>query len=627
MSEHPFLPPLGATIQSGGVAYRVWAPAVSFVQVDIRISEGGMRNLPLQREDEGYHMGWDVEGRAGDAYFYDLEGYGNLPDPVSRGQQTDVHGRSLVIDARNYSWRDVHWQRPCFRDLIIYELHIGAFTSEGTFRSAVAHLKELRELGITAIEILPIADFPGERNWGYDGVLPYAPARCYGSPDDLRALVDAAHSHGLAVILDVVYNHFGPRGNYLACFSPHYFKKDHPTPWGDSFNFDSEMCGPVREFFVQNPIYWMEEFHIDGFRLDATHEIHDNSHPHLLAEMSVAIHKRGGYAIAEDERNCDDMVQPVEEGGMGFDGVWADDFHHILRVGQTKEKVGYFRDYKGSLAEVISTLECGWLYQGQISPRIQSPRGRPCRHLPTERFIHCISNHDQTGNHAFGKRLAELISPVAYRTLSALLCLSPYTPLIFMGQEWAASTPFLYFTDHEPELGSQITEGRRREFSEFSEFRDPEARKRIPDPQSEPSFLNSKLRWQESKTDHHAEIRALYLECLSFRRMHLRSTNRKDWCVTKLLGGVVKIHYKFQEAEYLVIFDLLGGHSGTLDLEGNWALVLSTEGKRFGGEEGITFDSASQAFHFAEKGLILLAWTPNGFFSVENCKRKTSQNF
>lgn len=606
--EESFLLPVGATVQTDGVAYCVWAPAVPLVRVEIRTFDGKARVLPLQRDNKGYHTGFDKNGRAGDAYLYYLEGKGHFPDPASRAQQVSVHGHSLVVDSTRYRWTDASWCRPSFRDLVIYELHIGTFTEKGTFQSARERLDSLRKLGIMAIEIMPIADFPGNRNWGYDGVLLYAPARCYGTPDDLRALVDCAHSHGLAVILDVVYNHLGPRGNYLACFDPDYFSQSHFTRWGSCFNFDSEMSAPVREFIVHNPLYWMEEFHIDGFRLDATHEICDNSQVHILAEISKAIHKQGGYVIAEDDRNLNSIVQPVEKDGMGFDAVWADDFHHALRVVQTNETFAYFADYDGLFSEVLSTLDCGWLYCGQISKKTGLPRGTPCKHLSPERFIHCISNHDQIGNQAMGQRLSQLISPAAYRTFSALLCFSPYTPLIFMGQEWAASTPFLYFTEHEVELGKQITEGRLREFSEFPEFADPTVRSRIPDPQAESSFLSSRLRWQESERKGHVEIRTLYCECLRLRRVisALRPISRADWRVDQLSSGVGRIHYRSKGREYLIVFDLQGGNYGTLDTKGDWELLLSTEERRFGGKNAIIFNRASNRISFDEKGLAFL---------------------
>ncbi|ALJ56752.1 Malto-oligosyltrehalose trehalohydrolase [Candidatus Xiphinematobacter sp. Idaho Grape] len=567
-----------------------------------------MHILSLQRDSKGFHTGLDQVGKAGDAYFYYLEGKGSYPDPASRAQQADVHGPSLVVDPTKFSWLDSSWRRPPFRDLIIYELHVGTFTLEGTFRSACERFSLLNELGITAIEIMPISDFPGRRNWGYDGVLPYAPARCYGTPDDFRALVNCAHAHGLAVILDVVYSHLGPSGNYFSRFTPHYFNPRHHTPWGDSINFDSEMSGPVREFFLQNLLYWMKEFHIDGFRLDATHEIRDDSQNHILSEMSKAVHRNNGYIIAEDERNLESLLCNCWEGGMGFDAVWADDFHHTLRKTQTAEKSSYFADFDGSLAEALSVLENGWLYQGQISRRTGCSRGTPCRHLPPSQFVHCISNHDQVGNRVLGERLSQQISPPAYRVLSALLCLSPYTPLLFMGQEWAASTPFLYFTDHDIEVGKKVTEGRRREFLEFQKFSGFIPGETTPDPQMEESFLNSKLQWFESQKDKHAEVRALYTECLRLRRYIIPiPATRNNWSIHRLPWGAGAIHYRGRKADCLIVFDLMGGNAGNFDFgERRWSLIFSTEEKRFGGKGDIECTPSKRRIAFSEKGLVVL---------------------
>ena len=344
---------------------------------------------------------------------------------------------------------------------------------------------------------MPIGDFPGRWNWGYDGVLIYAPSRAYGTPDDMRALVDTAHQYGIAVILDVVYNHFGPDGNYLGCFSKSFFTDKHHTPWGAAFNLDGDDCAPTREFFIRNPIYWMEEFHIDGFRLDATHEIPDNSSRHIFTEITEAIHARGGYAIAEDCRNEAQMITDESAGGYGFDAVWADDFHHVIRVALTGIRESYYEDFAGTLEELIEVLQHGWLYRGRHSRALKAKRGTECRHLRPSSFIFCLSNHDQTGNRAFGERLHQVVSAEVYRALSMLLCLSPYTPMLFMGQEWATTSPFLYFCDHNEQLGPLITEGRRREFSGFSGYKDHESLERIPDPQAKETFQQSKLRWEE----------------------------------------------------------------------------------------------------------------------------------
>jgi maltooligosyltrehalose trehalohydrolase len=456
-------------------------------------------------------------------------------------------------------------------------------------------------LGVNAIELMPIADFPGTRNWGYDGVLIYAPARCYGAPDDLRALVDAAHRQGIAVILDVVYNHLGPDGNYLGTFSPHYFCRRHKTPWGDGFNLDAAESAPVRRFFLENPVYWMREFHIDGFRFDATHEIKDDSRPHLLAEMTASIHAAGGYAIAEDARN-ESMV--VSGDGLGFDAVWADDFHHAVRVSQTREAFSYFQDFTGSMDEVVAALRHGWVYRGQHSHFLGRERGTACRHLPPQAFLHCLSNHDQTGNRWRGERINHLIQPEAYRALSVLLCLTPYSPMLFMGQEWGASSPFLYFTDHEENLGRLITEGRMKEFEAFPEFSGVE---RGPDPQAMETFRRSMLDWTEAEASPGLPILRLYQECLALRNRHraFRPAGRESWSVAVVSSEARVIELVNEEFSLLVC---LGG-SGRVPLPAASRRVLSSEEARFGGSgredtgKGAIFLSGPEAIVFRRMAL------------------------
>jgi maltooligosyltrehalose trehalohydrolase len=387
----------GANPKPNGVEYTAWAPDHKKLAVEICQNANGSTPLKLwmKRDPDGRFVAFDPEGRSKDRYHFLLPDGKPLPDPGSRAQVESVHEFSVVVDPAEYQWNDALWQRPRFRDLVIYELHIGTFTPAGTFRAAIEKLPHLRDLHVNAIEIMPIGDFPGRWNWGYDGVLIYAPSRAYGSPDDLRALVDAAHQHGIAVILDVVYNHFGPDGNYLGCFSKTFFTEKHHTPWEAAFNLDAEDCAATREFFIQNPVYWMEEFHIDGFRLDATHEIPDESPRHLFAEITAAIHARGGYAIAEDCRNDAVMVTEESAGGHGFDAVWADDFHHIARVAQTGMLEGYYEDFAGTLDELIETLQHGWLYRGRYSRALKKDRGTDCQHLPPSCFVFCLSNHDQ----------------------------------------------------------------------------------------------------------------------------------------------------------------------------------------------------------------------------------------
>ncbi len=575
------IPSLGATVTSDGVIFCAWAPEANELSVELHHAESATtETIALGEKREGYHWTRVPSARAGDAYGFRREKGPVFPDPASRAQREGVHGLSLVVDSTAYQWRDTAWKRPSFRDITIYELHVGAFTPEGTFLAAAERLPSLREAGVTAIEIMPIADFPGERNWGYDGVLIYAPAHCYGTPDDLRALVDRAHELGIAVILDVVYNHFGPDGNYLAAYSPHYFHPKHHTPWGNGFNFDGDMAEPVRRFFRENPVYWMEQFHIDGFRFDATHEIQDDSAIHILAEMTRLIHERGGYAIAEDSRNLAEVIST-----LGFDGLWADDFHHTARVGQTAEQHSYYQDFTGSIDELVSILKEGWLFSGQLSRVSNSPRGSKGGHLPPSAFVHCLSNHDQTGNRAFGERLHQLISPEAYRALSVLLCLSPYTPMFFMGQEWAASTPFLFFADHNEELGRAITRGRRKEFAGFPEFADASKRECIPDPQAEGTFLASKLRWEEIENPPHQAIWTLYRDCLHLRNHEpaFRPKERSTWSSELLAGGVATIALHGAEADYLILFQLTD-QSPPITMEPEWELVLSSEDERYGGK-------------------------------------------
>ncbi|MDQ3414097.1 MAG: malto-oligosyltrehalose trehalohydrolase [Verrucomicrobiota bacterium] len=575
-------------LPGGGVRYRTWAPGKE-VTVVISNARADLRRVRLEEIEGGYRSAIDREGRAGDRYKYRFEG-NDWPDPASRFNPEGVHGPAEVIDPRSYAWSHDGWVAPPLSELVIYEVHIGTFTPAGTFRGALEKLDHLAALGVNAIEIMPVADFPGERNWGYDGVLLYAPARVYGSPNDLRSLIDAAHGRGLTVILDVVYNHLGPDGNYLGCYSREYFNPTHKTPWGDGFNFELQ---PVRDFFVGNAAYWRREFHVDGFRLDATHAIADGSEKHVLAEIAERVQSSGGFVIAEDERNEAALLRPREKGGLGLDAIWSDDFHHVVRVMLTGMREGYYRSYRGTIDELAATLDHGWLLAGKKRAPQGLGRLGETEDLRPEQFVFCITNHDQVGNQAFGLRLNQLISPAAFRAASALLCLAPYTPLIFMGQEWAASAPFLFFTDHNPELGRKVTEGRREEFRSFSDFRDPEARTGIPDPQARETFLGSKLDWKETAAERHAGVLRLYRECLRLRREspQLRDRSRGNFEVLPPLGGVLRVSFGRAEAErWLLLADLTGGHRmPPLEDESSWELVLSTNETRFGGEAGPAF--------------------------------------
>ena len=600
--------PQGAEIVEGGVRYRIWAPDKQEVEVEVTNSFTGRRKIvKLLPEEEGYHAVFDQFGVAGDTYQYRFGGEAVFPDPASRWQPEGVHGRSLIVDPRKYEWKDAGWERPRFRDLVLYELHIGTFTGEGTFSSAIARLPYIRSLGVNAIEIMPVADFPGDRNWGYDGVALFAPARCYGHPDDLRALVDAAHALGLAVVLDVVYNHFGPDGNYLNACSPYYFTKSHKTPWGDGFNFDGEHSGPVRAFFISNATYWLREFHIDGLRLDATHALVDDSPKHILEEITDAVHAHGGYVFGEDERNEAKLITRKPKG-YGMNAVYADDFCHTIQM--ALGDLRFVEDFTGSTEELADELTHGWHYRGQESKRRGKPRGTDGNHLAPEHFLFSITNHDQAGNHALGLRLNHITTPECYRAASALLLLAPYTPQIFMGQEWAASTPFQYFTDHKGDLGRAVSEGRRKEFARYKDFKDV---KNIPDPQSPDTFLKSKLDWAEPEQPSHAETLALYRECLKLRMGDpvFRPDGRENWKVANL--GMLALHYR-DGGDWLILADFTGDHHLSLTEEEfsllrigkSWNLVFSTNEVRFGGDGRKSFDEESEVVILKQPELLVL---------------------
>jgi maltooligosyltrehalose trehalohydrolase len=550
----------GASVLPDGVNYCVWAPDHREVTVRVRKPDGRPAiDLPLESRGEGYFCGADPNGAAGDRYAFLLDNDAPLPDPASRFQPEGVHEWSECVDPTAYVWRTDTWQRPAWAGQSIYELHIGTFTPQGTFRAAIEKLEHLASLGVGAIELMPVADFPGRRNWGYDGVALYAPARCYGRPDDLRALVDAAHARGLAVILDVVYNHFGPDGNYLARFSRGYFHPERHTPWGQAFNLDGPNSRPVRDFFLGNAAYWFDEFRFDGLRLDATHAIPDESPRHLLAELADVAHERGAFLIAEDDRNSCDVLRRPDGGGAQIDAVWADDFHHQVRVTLTGVQEAYFKSYGGSSEEIADTLNHGWFYRGQAYPFWKGrPKGEATDHLPPHAFVFCIENHDQVGNRALGERLEHLIGPAAFRAASALLCLSPHPPMIFMGQEWSAGSPFLYFTDHGGDLGALVSEGRRKEFAAagLNQGLKPED---VPDPQALSTFTGSKLAWDELRLSPHATVLALYRECLRHRNEWLQrvAADRACWTATAF-DRIEVIRYRCMDTERLVVTSLKG---------------------------------------------------------------------
>jgi maltooligosyltrehalose trehalohydrolase len=581
-------PAIGAVPDAGGTTVRVWCPTTR--TVDLVVEDGGRADRrPLTREAGGLFTGrWSDLG-PGTRYRYRLDGDGPFPDPASRWQPDGVHGASVVVDATAFPWTDRAWRGVPLSSLVVYELHVGTFTPAGTFAAAAERLPALAALGVTAVELMPVAAFPGRRNWGYDGVAPFAPAAAYGAPDDLRRLVDAAHGAGLAVLLDVVYNHLGPDGAYLNRFSPYYFTARHSSPWGAGIDLDGEHSAQSRRYFLENALHWIHEYHVDGLRLDATHAIHDDSATHFLAELAAQVHQsvsdRQIHVIAEDDRNLARVVQPPPAGGWGLDAVWADDLHHQLRRLLAGDDEGYYRDYTGTTADVAATIRQGWFFTGQHAAHWGKPRGTDPAGVPPRRCIVCLQNHDQIGNRPFGDRLHHRIDGAAFRAASVLLLGLPQTPLIFMGQEWAASTPFCYFTDHVEPLGRLVTEGRRREFAAFAAFGDPDTRELIPDPQAEETFRASRLRWEERDTEPHASTLRLHQAMLRLRAGALAPATGRDAATACAVdAATIALQRAGRDGgTYLIVARLRGhgpvelaatGIDGRLD---GWRPVLTTE--------------------------------------------------
>ncbi len=590
------MPPLGAHSTPEGVHFAVWASAAD--RVDVMVEERDSRHpFRLHRQADGLYTG-EIPGlRAGARYWYRLDEEHCYPDPASRFQPEGVHGPSEVIDPTSFVWTDDHWKGLDPDRLIIYELHVGAYTLEGTFAALTEQLIELAHLGVTAIEVMPIADFPGRWNWGYDGVAWWAPSRVYGRPDDLRRLVDEAHRLGIGVILDVVYNHFGPEGAYWRAFSPEYFTDRHMTPWGDAINYDGPGSASVREFVIQNATHWIQEYHIDGLRLDATHHLRDDSSPHILAELAervrAAAAPRPVILIAEDERNDVRLIRPRESGGYGLDGVWADDFHHAARVLLTGERDSYYADFAGTTEELARCLSSGFLYQGQALPRTGEPRGTTVTDEPGSAFVICTQNHDQVGNRAFGERIGHQIASDRSAVAAALLLCAPATPMIFMGQEFNASSPFLFFTDFGGDLGPRVTAGRREEFAAFRAFADHSMRDSIPDPEEERSFQASKLPLIERQV--RAPLYHLYRTLLALRRTDkvLSDPARRRTRTTPVGAQIVVVHrWSEDNREHRVLVANFGSASQlpratTPVLQhvpaGRWRQMLSTTDAKFGG--------------------------------------------
>jgi len=580
-------PGFGAEMDGDGVRFSVWAPNAS--GVDVVLAGGRERQTVSMNPLSDGRFEFQVPGvRTGDLYAFTLDGGDPRPDPYSRSQPDGVHGHSQVVDPAAYAWNDDGWRGPDPERLVIYELHVGTMTLDGTFLSLIEELDELKRLGVTAIELMPVAQCPGERNWGYDGVDLFAPFNDYGTPDDLRRLVDAAHGVGLAVILDVVYNHLGPEGNYLGVYADQYFTDRHHTDWGAGLNWDGPDSTWVRQFAIDNACHWIAEYHIDGLRLDATHAIIDDSPIHLVQELTARAREAAGertiVVFAEDGRHEISRARAIEHGGEGLDGIWADDYHHEVRVMLTNAHENYYADYNGSSVSIADAIENGF------SPVTAGKGVTPVdAHDPASAFVFCIQNHDQVGNRPFGDRIHHEINSERYAVASTLLLFAPETPLLFMGQEFAASTPFLYFTDHPEELGRLVTNGRRQEFAGFGAFHDPVLRETIPDPQADATFVASRLKLEERQQN--AGIYQLYTDLLGLRATDpvLSRNDRAATNATAVTSQLILVH-RWHESEYRVLVANFGSeisfelreHEGFRNLTARpWKLLLSTTAQEY----------------------------------------------
>jgi maltooligosyltrehalose trehalohydrolase len=493
--------PFGAEVLDGGVRFRLWAPAAKRVQLALE-SDSGAVDIDMPGVGDGWFELVTDAARAGSLYRYRIDSRLEVPDPASRFNPRDVRGGpSMVVDPRTFEWTDTAWRGRPWHEAVVYELHTGTFSPTGDFRGIEARLGHLADLGVTIIELMPIADFPGRFGWGYDGVLLFAPDSSYGTPEGLKSFIAAAHRQGLAVMLDVVYNHFGPEGNYLHAYAPQFFNERHRTPWGAAINFDGPANNIVRSFYVHNALYWLTEYRFDGLRFDAVHAIRDDSPRHIMDEIAAAVREGPGrtrpiHLVLENVGNQARYLAPPGTHAK-FDAQWNDDMHHCLHVILTGEQDGYYADYAHEPHRLLCRcLAEGFAFQGERSEHLGSPRGEPSAHLPPTAFVNFLQNHDQIGNRAFGERLGQLVSDAAaLRAAAAVVVLAPSPPMLFMGEEWSAPQPFPYFCDFEPELAAKVRAGRREEFARFARFQDEGLWRRVPDPCAETTFVSARLDW------------------------------------------------------------------------------------------------------------------------------------
>jgi maltooligosyltrehalose trehalohydrolase len=584
-------------IADGGILFRVWAPLAHSVAV--RILGQPIRRIEMNSTGEGVFEVVAPEVDAGADYKYVIDNDRERPDPVSRWQPEGVHGPSRVVDPERFVWTDQGWEGIPLKDFLIYELHIGTFTPEGTFDSAISKLPFLKELGITAVEIMPVAEFPGGRNWGYDGAHIYAPQSTYGGPDGLKRLVDACHREGLAVVLDVVYNHLGPEGNYLGDYVP-IFSRNYRTPWGSALNFDNQESDGIRRYFIDNALYWLTEFHIDALRLDATDRIIDISPHHILEEIATAFREQSrrlgclAFTIGESDLNDVRVIKPSAECGYGLDAQWSDDFHHSLHPLITGAERGYFADF-GQMSDLAKAIQEGFVYDGRRSIFRSKRHGTSSIDRPGEQFVICIQNHDQIANAYWGDRLGTLLSVEQQKLVAALLLCAPNLPLIFMGQEWGETAPFQFFTSHtDPGLAKAVYEGRKKEYSSFVKEEGSTGVGDFADPQAPGTFERSKLTWSQTNESPHSEILRFYRDMIALRKEHSGLSNCDK--------GLTSVEYD-DEARWISV--QRGDRSGSRALlvcnlaseerkitpsfvmNANWDLALFTGDKKYGGRDGI----------------------------------------
>ena len=598
--------------------FRIWAPKAQ--QIDVVLENAARASFfPLTAESGGFFSGATKAG-AGTRYRFRVNGAEHsYPDPASRFQPDGPHGPSCVVNPGKFRWSDANWPGLRLKGQIFYEMHIGTFTKEGTWLAAAEHLPELARIGITVIEMMPVAEFPGRFGWGYDGVDLFAPSHLYGTPDDLRTFIDRAHSLGLGVILDVVYNHFGPDGNYLGIFSDDYLLRGKGHEWGDVINFDGPNSGPVREFFITNGRYWIEEFHFDGFRFDATHAIHDRSEESIIAAVGRAARAAAGprsiILVAENDLQETRVIRPQEEGGDGLDGMWNDDFHHSAIVALTGQNVGYFSDYSGEPQELVSAAKHGFLYQGQALSWRKVLRGTPTFGIPAPKFVCFIENHDQIANTGSGDRLRGQTSSGRYRAITALLLLGPWTPLLFQGQEFGASSPFLFFADvGDAAVRDSIRKGRAELLAPFLSLSGKEALKSLVAPDDPEAFLRCKLDFSEREKNR--EIYDLHVDLLKLRRedsrFRLQGGSAIDGAVLGPTSLVLR-YFSERKDDRLLLINL--GERQLLDPASEpllapqpscrWETLWTSDSPRYGGADGVVATTVDQWLLPAESAVAL----------------------